>query len=131
MVDDWEDWEDVEIDNFIVTFPISDINSKEVKQLEERKLVEEADNALSKELFGTEVDLQSEKICENDSNDSKDAKVVAPQKTKLSKQKENEEKQKEFSKKVKELKMKQKRFNELYGESNNYKYDEYDDKYHN
>jgi hypothetical protein len=131
MVDDWEDWEDVEIDNFIVTFPISDINSKEVKQLEERKLVEEADNALSKELFGTESDLQSEKICENDAKDAKDIKVVAPQKTKLSKQKENEEKQKEFSKKVKELKMKQKRFNELYGESNNYKYDEYDDKYHN
>jgi len=125
MVDDWEDWEDVEIDNFIVTFPISDINSKEVKQLEERKLVEEADNALSKELFGTEADLQSEKRCAND------AKVVAPQKIKLSKQKENEEKQKEFSKKVKDLKIKQKRFNELYGESNNYKYDEYDDKYHN
>lgn len=35
MVDDWEEWEDVEIDNFIVTFPISDISSKEVKQLEE------------------------------------------------------------------------------------------------
>ena len=128
MVDDWEEWEDVEIDNFIVTFPISDINSKEVKQLEERKLVEEADNALSKELFGTEAGLQSEKICEND---AKDIKVIAPQKIKLSKQKENEQKQKEFSKKVKELKMKQKRSNELYGESNNYKYDEYDDKYHN
>ena len=128
MVDDWEEWEDVEIDNFIVTFPISDINFEQVKQLEERKLVEEADNALSKELFGTEADLQSEKICEND---AKDIKVIAPQKIKLSKQKENEQKQKEFSKKVKELKMKQKRFNELYGESNNYKYDEYDDKYHN
>jgi hypothetical protein len=128
MVDDWEDWEDVEIDNFIVPFPISDINSKEEKQLEERKLVEEADNALSKELFGTAADLQSEKMCEND---AKDIKVVAPQKIKLSKQKENEQKQKEFSKKVKELKIKQKRFTELYGESNNYKYDEYDDKYHN
>jgi hypothetical protein len=127
MVDDWENWEDVEIDNFIVTFPISDINSKEEKQLEERKLVEEADNALSKELFGTERDLQNEKM-----RVIQDIKVVAPQKIKLSKQKENEQKQKEFSKKVKELKMKQKRFNELYGESNNnYKYDEYDDKYHN
>jgi hypothetical protein len=128
MVDDWEDWEDVEIDNFIVPFPISDITSKEVKQLEERKLVEEADNALSKELFGTELDLQNEKRCENN---IEDIKVVAPQKIKLSKQKENEQKQKEFSKRVKELKMKQKRFTELYGESNNYKYDEYDDKYHN
>ncbi len=127
MVDDWEEWEDVEIDNFIVTFPISDINSKEEKHLEERKLVEEADNALSKELFGTERDLQNEKM-----RVIQDIKVVAPQKIKLSKQKENEQKQKEFSKKVKELKMKQKRFNELYGESNNnYKYDEYDDKYHN
>ena len=126
MVDDWEDWEDVEIDNIIVPFTISDINSKEVKQLEERKLVEEADNALSKELFGTEADLQSEKM------GLEDIKVVAPQKIKLSKQKENEQKQKEFSKKVKELKIKQKRFTELYGESNNnYKYDEYDDKYHN
>ena len=129
MVDDWEDWEDVEIDNFIVTFPISDINSKEEKQLEERKLVEEADNALSKELFGTVLNQQNEKRSENK---IQEIKVVAPQKIKLSKQKENEQKQKEFSKKVKELKMKQKRFNELYGESNNnYKYDEYDDKYHN
>ena len=126
MVDDWEEWEDVEIDNFIVTFPISDISSKEVKQLEERKLVEDADNALSKELFGTALDMQNEKRCV-----IQDIKVVTPQKIKLSKQKENEQKQKEFSKKVKELKMKQKRFNELYGESNNYKYDEYDDKYHN
>ena len=127
MVDDWEDWEDVEIDNFIAPFTISDINSKEVKQLEERKLVEEADNALSKELFGTEVDLQSENKI-----GLQDIKVVVPQKIKLSKQKENEQKQKEFSKKVIELKIKQKRFTELYGEvSGNYTYDEYDDKYHN
>ena len=73
MGDNWEDWEDAEID-LMISAPTVVIQKKdELKRLEERKLVEEADNALSKELFGTEVGLQSEKRCEND---VKDIKVI-------------------------------------------------------
>ena len=47
MSDNWEDWECE--DN-----PASAVPSAErIKQLQERKLIEEADNALTRELFAT------------------------------------------------------------------------------
>ena len=42
-MDDWEDWDND--DNYCLP------NEEQLKQLEERKLVEESDNALTKSLF--------------------------------------------------------------------------------
>ena len=44
MCDDWEDWEDFE-----VKIPV--LNSKDLKQIEERKLIEDADILLTNDLF--------------------------------------------------------------------------------
>ena len=47
MSDDWEDWEN---EDFII--PVLSIpNEEQLKRLDERKLVEESDNALARELF--------------------------------------------------------------------------------
>ena len=46
MSDNWEDWECE--DNQASAVP----SAERIKQLRERKLIEEADNALTRELFG-------------------------------------------------------------------------------
>ena len=134
MGDNWEDWEDAEID-LIVSAPMVVIQKKEeLKRLEERKLVEESDNALSKELFETEDNIS--KTIENVETvkqiEVRNCSIKEDYKIKINKQKENEQKQKEISKKIKESKIKQKRHNELYGElEGEYMYDDYDDKFYN
>ena len=139
MSDNWEDWEDVEVDNLIAPL------KEELQRLEERKLVEESDNALSKELFETEDDNKLTRVMNPDTNFEKNKKLENEnentkaktrdkdkEKIKMNKQKENEQKQKEFSKKNKEQKNKQKRHNELYGEvEGEYIYDDYGDKFYN
>jgi len=52
MADSWEDWEDDEI------IVIPTLNESQQKRLEERKLVEESDNALTKELFEEDLVYQ-------------------------------------------------------------------------
>lgn len=47
MSDNWEDWECE--DNQASAVP----SAERIKQLQERKLIEEADNALTRELFAT------------------------------------------------------------------------------
>ena len=139
MGDNWEDWEDAEID-LMVTTPTVVIQKKdELKRLEERKLVEESDNALSKELFETEDPIfkkekekEKELQLELQQKEVSNCSIKEDHKIKINKQKENEQKQKELSKKIKESKIKQKRHNELYGElEGEYMYDDYDDKFYN
>ena len=126
-LDDSEEWENIEIDDFIVPFKASNLNDvqkqEQLKQLEERKLVEEADTELSKELFCSDnAVLNKEPIIK--------PQIESEPKIKINKQKQNENKQKELSKKIKEQKIKQKRHNELYGEvKGDYMYDEYNDKF--
>jgi len=131
-LNDLEEWENIALDDFIIPFKETNLNDTnlndfqkliQLKQLEERKLVEEADTALSKELFCLENKiLNIESIIEYE--------PIIEAKIKINKQKQNENKQKEFSKKIKEQKMKQKRHNELYGEvKGDYMYDEYNDKF--
>ena len=52
MSNHWEDW-----DFISNNFEISLINIKELKQLEERKLIEESDIQLTKELFFIENEI--------------------------------------------------------------------------
>jgi len=127
MSDNWEDWEDAEVDKFIAPL------KEELQRLEERKLVEESDNALSKELFETDEYNKLKRVINPDANLEKNLKLEKDkEKIKMNKQKENEQKQKEFSKKNKEQKNKQKRHNELYGEvEGEYIYDDYGDKFYN
>jgi hypothetical protein len=137
MSDNWEDWEDAEVDNLIAPL------KEELHRLEERKLVEESDNALSKELFETDNDNKLTRGINPNANLEKNIKLENEkvkakvsdkdkEKIKMNKQKENEQKQKEFSKKNKEQKNKQKRHNELYGEvEGEYIYDDYGDKFYN
>ena len=133
MGDNWEDWEDAEIDLMITTPTVVIQKKDELKRLEERKLVEESDNALSKELFETEDHIFKKELHrELQQKEVSNCSIKEDHKIKINKQKENEQKQKELSKKIKESKIKQKRHNELYGElEGEYMYDDYDDKFYN
>ena len=113
MSDNWEDWEDAEVDKFIAPL------KEELQRLEERKLVEESDNALSKELFETDEYNTLKRVINPEANLEKNLKFEKEkasekdkEKIKINKQKENEQKQKEYSKKKKEQKNKKKRHKE-------------------
>ena len=58
MSDDWEDWEN---QDFVI--PVLNVpNEEQLKRLEERKLVEDSDNALTKDLFSNEEDLALKQV---------------------------------------------------------------------
>jgi hypothetical protein len=96
MYDDWEK------EDFVI--PVLNVqNEEQLKRLEERKLVEESDNALTKELFSNNKENLVVKQIQI-INKNIDKKIL--KKNFLSKQKENEEKQKQLSKKLKEEKLK-------------------------
>jgi len=132
--DDWDDWENAEF-----TIPtINVLNQEQLKRIEERKLIEEADTELAKDLFSTtNSDEKIINININKNNiliykntpltkENREAKIK-----KLQNQKDNELKQKENSKKIRESKLKKQREIELYGEPEEiYEYDEYDSLYH-
>jgi hypothetical protein len=128
METDWEDnWENNEIPDLL----LASIQNKEreLKLLEERKLMEDADLALAEELFNGE----KEKINESKKQESfvpvklikkekpKDLQILQEQK-----RKELQEKQKQQSQKQKEKKKQQQKQKELFGEA---EFDEYDDMY--
>ena len=132
MSDDWEDWEN---EDFII--PVLSIpNEEQLKRLDERKLVEESDNALARELFSKdEEDLVYDELKKlEEKTISKQLPITekkAPIKNASGKQKENELKQKEFSKKNKEDKLRTEREKELYGEAEEDKeYAEYEDMFY-
>jgi hypothetical protein len=119
MCDDLEDWELADF-----SFPNIIIQSEETKKrLEERRLVEESDMTIAKNLFGNEKDETE--------IESKNKQIIHYSKPKkiISKKYENELKQKELAKIVKEKKAAQAKHNELYGESIEDEYSYYEDKF--
>jgi len=129
-----DDWDDAE---FIIP-TINVVNQEQLKRIEERKLIEEADTELAKDLFSTtncdekiiNINTNKNKIIIYKNNistkENREAKIK-----KLQNQKDNELKQQELSKKIREAKLKKQREIELYGEpEKNYEYDEYDSLYH-
>ena len=107
MTDDWEDWE---AEDFAL--PVLNVhNEEQLKRLEERKLVEESDNKLTKELFSNKEECLLHEY-EEDSNKNinkplqvSSAEKKAPAKKFESKKLEHEQKQKEISKKNREDKI--------------------------
>lgn len=122
MADNWDDWE---TDDFVVP----SLNELQMKQLEERKLVEEADNELVEELFSKEpqkpVSMPEVIITKKEIPKPQNKRNVHSNKT------QNEAKQKEMSKKNKEQKQQSLREKELFGEVEyDDEYAEYDDMYY-
>jgi hypothetical protein len=107
--------------------PVLNVQTQEqLKRLEEQKLVEEADNALTRELFrdDNKEDLVREQLKKTATNKNIPQKTQLPSiKNKMDKQKEHEQRQKELSKKLKEEKAKKLKEKEIFGEA------EYDDTY--
>jgi hypothetical protein len=118
MSEDWEEWD---CDNYVI--PVLNVPNKEqLKRLEERKLVEEADNALVDELFDNKKTPEiKQNIIKNNIEKPKKEK-------KISNQKENELKQKEFSQKLKKRKEDERKHSETFGDIIYDEYDVYDDK---
>jgi hypothetical protein len=92
--------------------------------LEERKLVEESDNALTKNLFGNDEEVNKYK------NKSIVAEKKESKKNLISKQKENEQKLKELAKLTKEQKSKKERERELFGEATENEYAQYEEMFY-
>ena len=122
MADSWENW-----DSEYFVIPILNI-TQNVKQLEERKLVEESDNALTNDLF---ENIQITNVNKNLINNNKYLPKMVKTKT-ISNQKINEEKQKKRSKVLKKQKENIIRIKELYGISvYEHEYIHYEDKNYN
>lgn len=123
MSDDWEDWE-----NNDFTVPV--LNQEQSKRLAERKLVEECDNVLTRDLFSKDnkdlIVKQNQIINKNIINTVK----KTPKKNAFNKQKENEEKQKELSKKNKDDKLRRERAREIFGEAEDDEYSKYEDMFY-
>lgn len=117
-LDNWDNWDNLDnLDNYIV--PV--LHEQQIKILKERKLVEESDNALTKDLFSNDenkIIQDSKKINQPLQN------IQNAQKVKLvSNQHQNKLKQRDISRIIKEHKIIKERERELYGE-NEY-FDEY------
>jgi len=115
-MENWEDWEH-EV-NYCLP------NEEQLKMLEERKLVEESDNALTKNLFGNDEEVNKYK------NKSIVAEKKESKKNLISKQKENEQKLKELAKLTKEQKSKKERERELFGEATENEYAQYEEMFY-
>ena len=118
MIDDWEDWENHE-------FIVPEKNKEELKILEERRLIEESDNHLTKNLFSNEEDLIYEDLKQENIKPLRIHENKTLKQKMVSKQKINEEKQKVLSKIIKQKKENKDREKELYGEAENDEYDKY------
>ena len=120
MNENWEhdDWED---DEFVVPV-LNTSNQEQLKKLEERRLQEESDYLVAKDLFSNE-----EATIDKFDAEKNISKVQITEKKKLIKKNfNNEAKQKEASRKIREEKERKKKEIDTYGE-NDYcdKYDEY------
>jgi len=131
MEDDWEDWDS---DNFNVPDLLAP-NVEQIKRLEDRRLVEESDNKIARQLFGHEEDededLTNYKFKTINQNGNVTIKSIRNKKNTVNKQKENEEKLKERAKKIKEDKAKKLAEKELFGEAEEDEYDNYAAKFDN
>ena len=137
MCDDWEDWE---IDAIPILNPQN--NERMTKLLQERRLIEESDQALTKTLFADEDEdeekgglLHKEMQQKFQQLKNNMRKSLSPEIKKINLQKriDNEAKHQEYSRKLKEQKAEKVREIELFGESTTYdsEYDVYDTKYNN
>lgn len=128
MNDSWEDWT---TDDYII--PILNIQTQEqLKRLKEQKLIEEADEAISRDLFNNINNYSNKEIYNQQNFDITicEEKKIYKREKKISNQKLNEIRQKEQSKIIKEQKTKQENAKELYGESEYIdEYAEYEDKF--
>jgi hypothetical protein len=118
VLDDWEDWEDFDVSNTV-------INKTFNKIIEERKLVEEADNELTKSLFSDSKSTKQELNCEEslcNTNISKKSTPTFKKEPKIGNREVLEKKQKELSSKIKLNKQSQMKQKEIFGEC-------YDDDY--
>jgi hypothetical protein len=116
-MENWEDWDNE--DNYCLP------NKEQLKVLEERKLVEESDNILTKILF--EDDEKNINSCQNKIITSEKKE---PKKNLISKQRENEQKQKEFSRLAKEYKAKKERERQLFGQATENEYSQYEEMFY-
>lgn len=129
MTDNWEDWEN---EDFVI--PVLSVQNKEqLKQLEERKLVEESDNLLTKSLFSNEEEdflcVEFKKNEQQTIINSLEKSEKAPKK--VSNQQTNEQKQQFLSKKNKENKLRKAREKEVFGEAEeDDEYAKYDDMFY-
>ena len=127
MTDSWEDQD--------FNIPVLNVpNQEQLKRLEERRLVEESDNALTKDLF-EEEDLVYEDLKQSENKVTikplASTEKKAPKKNAVNKHQENEHKQKEASNAAKLLKEMKLREREIFGEAEEYdEYAEYEDKYY-
>ena len=131
---DWDDWES---DEFKIPV-INVLTQEQLKKIEERRLIEESDTELAKELFNDTSSEQkmivNNKISKTPEENINTTKQHNEAKTKkLNNQINNVLKQKENSKKIIEAKLKKQREIELYGQPEEiyehdeyYEYDEYD-----
>lgn len=120
MNENWED-EDWEDDEFVVPV-LNTSNQEQLKKLEERRLQEESDYLVAKDLFSNE-----EATIDKFDAEKNISKLQITEKKKLIKKNfNNEAKQKEASRKIREEKAKKEKEIDTYGE-NDYcdKYDEY------
>jgi len=113
------------------------LNLEQLKQLQERKLIEESDITIAKELFEEDETLKEMRINElkeskiklNETNTNSKNETKKNKKYE-SKKEENELKQKEISKKITKQKMLICRYHEIFGEAENNQdeYADYEDK---
>jgi hypothetical protein len=130
MSDNWEDWENEDYSIPILNVP----NEEQLKQLIERKLVEESDKVLTNNLFSNfsngEEDLVYQELKKNNmffTNLKNNEKNTKKKKNTVNNQKLNEEKQKILSKNIKQQKAIKQREKELFGEVENDEYNEYNE----
>lgn len=140
-VDDWEDWEHINcsgITNIILTVPDAELLKQiEEQKMAERKLVEESDHVLVRELFEEVSTMQSDimPIIITPTLVTPPASPISSEiKAKNAKKgncrQEHELRQKAHAKKVLEFTIKQKKVAEIYGKASEMdKYDEYDAKF--
>lgn len=136
-----DDWENYEIQ------PFEFHSLEQIKILEERRLIEEADNELTDELFAlpnkkTSQEILSINLTKNfiqkkkEKNNEKIKKISEEINKKIgykiNKQKLNEEKQKEYSNNMKKQKEDRKRLADIYGEAQekNDKYSYYEEQFY-
>ena len=123
IISNGDDWES---ENYVVPT----ITANQQKQIDDRKMVEETDNALTKELFNTiiiDTKIEDTKIIVNP---TPIISLDTSTKVRVSNRAKNENKQKEFSNKIKEKKNYKRHLTETFGEpEGDYQYDEFEDKF--
>jgi hypothetical protein len=144
-VEDWEDWGNLNcsgITNVILTVPDAELLKQieertvvswrmEERKLEERRLIEESDRELVRELFGDASTIKLEPILITPITSPTSSEMKAKNAKKCNYRVEHELKQKAHAKKVLEFAVKQQKVAEIYGEASKMdKYDEYDAKFY-